>query len=167
MLAGPYRVGPWPGLSPSGAIVLIGCALLLAVIDVGGWWYLLLVPLGIATRVVSAPGAASAVCGAYLLPRALLSLVQPAVPLPPLLIIASMAFDLAWWLRAGDIPRRRSKWLKRPKIERTPTALRGAIAGGLFGAVLSAVDGSTIVESIAAVAISAVIGGLSARGTAS
>ena len=29
-LRGPYRAGPWPGLTPAGAGVLLGCALLLA-----------------------------------------------------------------------------------------------------------------------------------------
>jgi hypothetical protein len=111
MLEGPYRAGPWPGLTARGAAILLGCALLLAIgqvligpirgalPDLPVLAVTTLFPLAIATRIVQAPGAASATCGAYLLPRTLLSLIQPAVPLPPLLLVPALAFDVAVWLR--------------------------------------------------------------------
>src|SRR5260370_32640221 len=112
---GPYRLGPWPGLTPRGAGVLIGCALLIglaqtllgppgtAVPDLPLLGLTALLPMALATRIVRAPGAASAACGAYLMPRALLSLAQPGLELPPLLLVPAVAFDLALWLQRGDL----------------------------------------------------------------
>jgi hypothetical protein len=146
---------------------LLGCAALLAVAELSEWRLLMLVPMAIGTRVVNAPGAASAICGAYLLPRTLLSLVQPGLPLPPLLLIPSMAFDVTLWLRAADFRLVRPPWRKRPKVHRTPTRLRGALAGAVFGVTLAAVEGSTQLDALMTIAISALIGSFSARGTAS
>src|SRR4051812_26929393 len=110
MLRGPYRAGPWPGLTVAGALVLLGCAGLLALgeglvglprqplWDLRVYGLVSLLPLGVATLVVRAPGAAAAVCGAYLLPRSLLSVLLPGLEPPPLLLVPAVAFDLCAWL---------------------------------------------------------------------
>ena len=144
MLSGPYRVGPWPGLTPRGALALLGCAALLGagMAIIGSAWLpvlgmIALLPLAIATRVVNTPGAASAVCGAYLLPRTLASLLHPDVPLPPLLLVAAIAFDLAVWVRTSDFRRRKLSTRQPPRILRW---WRAAAAGAVFGIVLAAVE---------------------------
>jgi hypothetical protein len=159
-MRGPYRAGPWPGLTPTGALILLGCAVLLglahtaignphrALPDLPLLATTTLVPLLLGTRIVSAPGAASAVCGAYLMPRALISLVEPELEPPPLLLVPALAFDVAVWLRGADLahiarawPRRERRWRKRrPPIQRRLDWPRAAFAGGLFGLVLSAVE---------------------------
>jgi hypothetical protein len=154
-MRGPYRAGPWPGLTPRGAAVLLGCAVLLACgqLLVGqprrAWPDLFmvavtaLVPLALATRIVQAPGAAAAVCGAYLLPRTIISVIDPSVEPPPLLLVPALAFDLGAWLRASDLPwpRRRNAWRRR---NRTPRRVfswaRAGLAGGIFGLVFAAVE---------------------------
>jgi hypothetical protein len=160
MLEGPYRVGPWPGLTPSGAGVLLGCAVLLAVgqlfvgspqrplPDLPVLGIAALLPVVIATRIAWTPGAASAVCGAYLMPRTLLSLAHPALELPPLLLVPSLAFDLALWLSASDLtralqswPRRpHPRWKRSPPTVRSPGRARAVLAGAAFGLVLSLVE---------------------------
>ena len=157
-----YRAGPWPGLSPAGGMVLLACALLLA----GGQLVLgddpdtslrelpllgvlAVCPLVLATRRVGMPCSASAVCGAYLLFRTLASLVDPAIPPPPLLLVPAVAFDLTSWLRASDLagmarhlrPGRRSRW-RRAKVEprRRAGPRRSAMAGAVFGAVLATIE---------------------------
>ena len=189
MLGPPYRVGPWPGLSPSGARVLLGCALLLALgqlmatgaqgaLDLPGVAVTALIPMAIATRVVNAPGAASAVCGAYLLPRVLLSLADPSLRLPPLLLVASLAFDGVLWVRATDFKRR-----KRPRVSRQVGWARAAAAGAVFGLAFAVVEPpyeiflgassdtwtgpSVLVAGVLGGAGCALIATLSARGTAS
>src|SRR5438105_5797515 len=125
---GPYRAGPWPGLTPRGAGVLLGCALLLA----GGQLIVgpprqplpdlpllaatAFVPLGLAGRLTLTPGAAAAVCGAYLLPRSLLSLVDPSVEPPPLLLVAALAFDVSLWLQPRDIASVFAAWRRKHRI---------------------------------------------------
>jgi hypothetical protein len=104
--------------------------------------------MAIATRIVQTPGAASAVCGAYLMPRTLLSLLQPGVELPPMLLVPSLAFDLVLWLRAGDVARALHAWprpsrlaWKRPRLTaRRPGRARAVLAGAAFGLVLSLVE---------------------------
>lgn len=156
---GPYRTGPWPGLSPRGAGLLLACALLLgggqlvlnaphqALPDLPLLTILACAPLALATRVLLAPGAASAVCGAYLLPRTLLSLVDPTIEPPPLLLIPAVAFDLTAWLRPSDLigltriwPRKRPTWHRRDRLPRRLRPWRAAAAGAVFGAVLAAVE---------------------------
>ena len=161
MLRGPYRVGPWPGLTPTGAFILLGCAVLLAAVAetvVGSPRRALpdlpilavgtLVPMLLGTRIVRAPGAASAICGAYLMPRTLISLVEPRLEPPPLLLVPALAFDLALWARAADLarianawPRREHRWRKRPRPSRRRLDWwRAALAGGVYGLVLSVVE---------------------------
>jgi hypothetical protein len=160
MLDGPFRVGPWPGLSPRGGAVLVGCALLLGIAsaatgdprralpDVPLLSIASLLPMLLATRLVNAPGAASGVCGAYLLPRSLISLIDPAIDPPPLLLVSAVAFDLVLWLRAADLarvasawPRRDATWRKHPpKPIRQITLWRALCAGAAFGIVLSLVE---------------------------
>jgi hypothetical protein len=122
-------------LTASGAGVLLGGALLLgvgqiligtprsALPDLPVLGVTALFPVAIAMRMIQTPGVASAVCGAYLLPRTLLSLVQPGLELPPLLLAPALAFDAAWWLL--PITRRRE-----------------AIAGACFGLTLAVVEPS-------------------------
>ena len=160
MLDGPFRVGPWPGLTPRGGGVLLGCALLLGIAsaatgdprgalpDLPVLGITSLLPMLLATRIVNAPGAASGVCGAYLLSRTLVSLVDPAVEPPPLLLVPSVAFDLVLWLRAADLARLASVWPRRDAIwrKRPPRAVRrlewwrAMCAGGVFGLSLSLVE---------------------------
>jgi hypothetical protein len=106
-----------------------------------------LVPLVVATRVVKTPGVAAAVCGAYLLPRTLISLVDASIEPPPLLLVPALAFDLCAWLRSSDLanvrqawPRARVSWRKRARQPRRITLVRGAIAGATFGIVWSLVE---------------------------
>jgi hypothetical protein len=159
---GPYHAWPWPGLTPRGAGLLLGCALLLAggqlilalpqrpMPDVPRMACMAFAPLALATQLTRTPGAASAVCGAYLLPRSLLSLVDPGLPPPPLLLVPALVFDLSMWLRASDLlnlttlwPGRRNAWRKRtaPKT-RQPGRIRAALAGGLFGLTLATLQPS-------------------------
>ncbi len=158
-LRGPYRAGPWPGLTPAGAGVLLGCALLLA----GGQLIVgtpstpmpdlpilaacAFAPLVLATRLTRIPGAAAAVCGAYLLPRSLLSLFDPGLEPPPLLLVPALAFDLTLWLAARDVanlrtlwPVRRKRWPKPNSRPLQPGSLRASLAGGLFGLTLAAIE---------------------------
>jgi hypothetical protein len=134
-----FRAGPWPGLTPSGAGVLLACAVFLAIgqILVGPPTQLLpdlpvigvtaLLPMALGLRIVRVPGAASAVCGAYLLPRSTIALLQSRLDQPPLLLVASIVFDVALWLLASRLPRLQ------------PNA-RTAVAGGAFGAVFAAIE---------------------------
>jgi hypothetical protein len=153
-------VGPWPGLTPAGALILLGCGLLLGVMttavgnprralpDLPVLGVATLIPLLLGTRIVRAPGAASAICGAYLMPRTLLSLAEPGVEPPPLLLVPALAFDLALWLRRADLarlasglPRRGRAWRKRPRpTKRRLDRWRAAVAGGVYGLVLSVVE---------------------------
>jgi hypothetical protein len=158
----PYRSGPWPGLTPRGAAILLACAVFLAIgqvligpietplPDLPLLGLTALLPLAIAERIVRAPGAATAVCGAYLLPRATISLLIPTVPPPPLLLVPAIAFDLVLWLHGSHLaavrelwPRRQQVWRRRPKTASTPfSRSRALIAGGFFGLVVSLVEPS-------------------------
>lgn len=153
-------MGPWPGLTPTGALILLGCAVLLAAVAetvVGSPRRALpdlpilavgtLVPMLLGTHIVRAPGAASAICGAYLMPRTLISLVEPRLEPPPLLLVPALAFDLALWARAADLvrianawPKRERRWRKRPRPSRRLDWWRAALAGGVYGLVLSVVE---------------------------
>jgi hypothetical protein len=182
-------------LTPSGGVLLISCGVLLA----GGQlllgeprraWpdvlllaFTTLVPLALATRIVHVPGAASAVCGVYLLPRTLMSLIDPGIEPPPLLLVPALAFDLTGWLRVSDAwPIRRNRWRRRDRTARCVSRPRGALAGAVFGLVLSAVvpplalllggnaaDWSTpdLWTATVASALDCALIGLSARGTGS
>lgn len=173
VIQGPYRAGPWPGLTPSGAIVLLLCAILIGAFESAFNWRSLPVlafgalgPMAVATRVVKTPGAASAVCGAYLLPRTLLTLASPDLALPPFLLVPAFAFDLALWLRRSDV---RWPWRKRrrPREVRRVTLSRAAFAGALFGVVLAAVQPSfELLPTVVTIALSSSVGLVSVRGTA-
>ena len=192
-LRGPYRAGPWPGLTPAGAGVLLGCALLLAggqlivgtpstpMPDLPILAALAFAPLALATRLTRIPGAAAAVCGAYLLPRSLLSLLDPGLEPPPLLLVPALAFDMSLWLRTDDAlklrklrPRRRAAWRKRNNRPRQPGRFRASLAGGFFGLTLAVLEppfvillgaepatwsGPALIEAVAlCVAVCAVLG---------
>lgn len=169
LLQGPYRVGPWPGLSTSGAIVLLLCALALGALESAFDWRSLpvlavtaLAPMAMATRIVNAPGAATAVCGAYLLPRTVWTLANSDVALPPLLLPAAFAFDITLWVRWQDIKRPKG----RRRLPRELTWRRAAVAGATFGVVLVVVQAPLeLLPSIAAVAGATVVGLVSVRGT--
>jgi hypothetical protein len=156
----PYRSGPWPGLTPRGAWLLLACAAFLAVgqvligpltkplPDLPVLGLTALMPLAIAERIIRAPGAATAVCGAYLLPRATLSLLVPTIPAPPLLLIPALAFDLALWLDTSHVsaivdllPRRLRVWRdgRKPSTAQFSRG-RALAAGAIFGIVLSLVE---------------------------
>jgi hypothetical protein len=162
VLSGPYRAGPWPGLTVRGAAVLLVLAAVLAIAqlvtnDGLPMAVLSIVPLALATRLVRMPGAASAVCGAYLLPRSLASLLDPRLELPPLLLIPTMLFDLAVWLRPHDLtvlwPRRKTLWRRRVRVIRALSAWRGAFAGAVFGSTLVAVGASAQVPVMVAASL--------------
>jgi hypothetical protein len=155
----PYRVGPWPGLTWHGAGVLVACAWMLLGLelvvvrtqrdgrawpDLVVWAAAMVVPPVLATCVVRIPGAASAACGVYLLWRGLLSLVDPQVEPPPLLLPAAVAFDLLAWLRSADV--RPPPWW-RGAVRRNPkpgarglAGRRVAIAGGALGLIFGVVE---------------------------
>jgi len=154
-----YRAGPWPGLSPRGGGVLLATALLLAagatalgspqraLPDLPLLAVVCVLPLALATAIVQTPGVATAVCGAYLLPRSLLSLVDPSLALPPLLLLPAFAFDLGAWSHPSHLrllgslwPRRRVRW-RRPRLAMVRLRpWRTALAGALFGALLVLVE---------------------------
>ncbi len=129
---GAFRSGPWPGLTPRGAVLLLVYALLLAgsQLAVGqaeldtarrsALWYVPAIAVGaiaapvLAARMTGMPGAASAVCGAYLLPRSLASLAFPVLATPPLLLAPAMALDVALWLRPSDLAWLFAAWPRGP-----------------------------------------------------
>jgi hypothetical protein len=137
----PLRAGPWPGLTPLGAVVLLGCAALIVVgrapfgeprqplPDLVTLAVVTFVPLMLAARVVHMPGAAAAACGAYLLPRTLISLIDPTTEPPPLLLVPAVTFELAAWLRPSDVlavtrawpwPTWARRWRDRPPRQAGP-----------------------------------------------
>jgi hypothetical protein len=93
-------------------------------------------PVLLATATVRVPGVASAMCGAYLLPRSVLSLLQPGLPLPPLLLIPAMSFDLVVWLAWADLvwlwPSGRGEWGKKAHVVRAVRPWRLFVASALF-----------------------------------
>jgi hypothetical protein len=153
---GIYRAGPWPGLTARGAAVLLACAALLAGLQVmvgapqQAWPDLTVhavtafIPLVLATRWLKMPGAASAACGAYLLPRSLISLIQPSLEPPPLLLVGAVAFDLTLWLHRADLakvwPRGGQRWRKRFRLVRKITLWRSVLGGAIFGLTFSLVQ---------------------------
>jgi hypothetical protein len=201
----PLRAGPWPGLRPLGALVLLGCAALIAVglapvgephqplPDLVTLAVTTFVPLMLAARALHMPGAAAAACGAYLLPRTLVSLVNPTTELPPLLLVPAVAFELAAWLRPSDVRAATRVWPWRSGArrsregERRPRRItwrRGIVAGAVFGITLSLIEppfamllgadratwsGSNLwlAAGLSTVACAALGATLSARGTAS
>jgi hypothetical protein len=128
-------------VTPGGAGLLLANALLLAGLQMVPYLpsALSIAPLLLATAIVQIPGAAAAVAGAYLLPRSLVSLLNPAAELPPLLLIPAFAIDLVVWLRPSDlgvrIPRRRPKWQIRDRRPRRLEPWRLAL-GAVVGAVV-------------------------------
>jgi len=152
-----YRAGPWPGLTPRGAGLLLACAAFLAVgqalvgpirqpwPDLPVLGVTALLPMVIAVRLINAPGAAAGVCGAYLLPRTTASLLLPSLELPPLLLVPAIALEIALWLHAGDLalPARRGAWRKRKRPEqRRVTSRQAGLAGAVFGLALGIVEAS-------------------------
>jgi hypothetical protein len=109
-----------------------------------------LLPLAIAERIVRVPGSATAVCGAYLLPTSLLSLLVPGVPSPPLLLVPAITFDLVLWLDVSHLAAVRDLWpgrhvapRNRPKPRRSFFSRgRAVLAGAAFGLVLALVEPS-------------------------
>lgn len=170
--AAPRRSGPWPGLTPRGAALLLDLALLLAGTQLllgsadpnlaarGALPYLPLATVGavlaalLAVRVVPVPGVAAAVTGAYLLPRGLVSLAFPAVAPPPLLLVPAVLLDLCCWLRPADLqalaglwPRRgqaalRWKWRPRKRGRRRVTRSRAALGAAAYAAALACFEPS-------------------------
>ena len=151
-----YRAGPWPGLTPRGAgMVLSFAALLAASVSLAdlplpwltrtGWLGVFtLVPLVLATYVVGTPGVCSAVCGAYLLPRTALSVLVPSLLVPPPLLVPALALDLVVWLRPEDLrvwwPRRRTVWRRRARVERSVVLWRLILGGVVYGVVLAVLE---------------------------
>jgi hypothetical protein len=166
----PYRAGPWPGLTPSGAGVLLGCAFFLAVgqiligppraplPDLPAVGLTALLPLALAVRMTQMPGAASGVCAAYLLPRSVIGLFQSSIDQPPLLLVPAMAFDVTLWLLQS----------------RLTAQLRALAAGAIFGVLLGVVEppfrvllgADSITWSGPAVLVAAVLTGVVCAATA-
>jgi hypothetical protein len=107
-----------------------------------------LLPLAIGLRIVRMPGAAVAICGAFLLPASLISLLQPSIEPPPLLLIPALGFELVLWLRFSHLASIRGLWTRtqpwRRKRTTTKSELPGsrhaALAGAVFGAILAVVE---------------------------
>ncbi len=163
---GPYRQGPWPGLTPRGGGLLLAHALLLAGalllapgdLDAAARGALPYLPLAtaasvatlvLAARLTGAPGAGAAVCGAYLLPRGSLSLLAQTLAPPPMLVAAAVLFELALWLRWYDLvavldvwpARARGRvWRQRPWRSRAFSPRRALVAGGVFGSALALLE---------------------------
>ncbi|HEY1292448.1 MAG TPA: hypothetical protein VGJ60_05075 [Chloroflexota bacterium] len=154
----PYRAGPWPGLTPRGAGLLLACAGFLAVgqvligplekplPDLVVLGVTALMPMAIAERIIRAPGAAAATCGAYLLPRSLISLLYPGIASPPLLLVPAITLDLVLWVDTSHLSALRELLPGGHPTQRTQRAAtpfsrtRALIAGGAFGLVLSLVE---------------------------
>lgn len=120
------RSGPWPGLTPRGAAVLAaygvlaaGMQLLLGPAELTvraraplPWLPLAvvlgLVPLLLGVRRLRTPGTISAIAGAYLLPRALSSLLWPALAPPLALWPGVLLLDVGLWSRVLPRPWRRA-----------------------------------------------------------
>lgn len=136
------RRGPWPGLTPRGAAVLAafglleaGVLLLLGPADLRTgaraplpWLPLAvglgLVPLLLGVRRLRTPGAISAIAGAYLLPRALISLLWPWLAPPLALWPGVLLLELGLWSRVLPRPWRR------------------ALAGGAAGLAVALIEGT-------------------------
>lgn len=85
-------------------------------------------------------------CGVYLLPASLVSLLLPGVSTPPLLLVAALVYDLALWLEPRhfqailEVVPRRIAWRRGRASDERPSGVRAALAGGAFGLVLSLVE---------------------------
>lgn len=170
---GPVRLGPWPGLTPRGAGLVLAAALLLggtqlllgaADFEVAARRPLSWLPLAgvgavasltLVARLTRMPGAAAAACGAYLLPRTLLSLAVAEAAPPPLLWPPTLLLELALWLRRADVEalldllpargaavRRARAWRPRNRAPRSLSRRRAALGGLLFGLLLGALEPS-------------------------
>jgi hypothetical protein len=143
---GPYRDGPWPGLTARGAGLVLAHGVLVAAgqVLVGGprpdliWLCVLtVIPMALATRVVQVPGVASAVAVVYLLPRSLLSLLSPEIALPPPLLVPAVVFDVLAWLRREDLRMPRNRRHVRTARQVSPARLAiAAVAACLVLAIV-------------------------------
>jgi uncharacterized membrane protein len=142
----PYRAAQWPGLTPRGAGLVLAHGFLLAAGQVllgnsrDALWLLCVlsvVPLGLATRLVQMPGVASAVAVVYLLPRSLVSLIDPRIDVPPPLLVAAVVFDVLAWLRRDDLALARRR--RRGRTVRGVPTWRLWTAGVVAAAVLAAI----------------------------
>jgi hypothetical protein len=76
----------------------------------------------------------------------MVSLFDPSIELPPLLLVPALAFDLAAWLRRDDLVAIWRVWPRWParrllkRLERPVRPLRAAFAGAVFGVVLALVE---------------------------
>ncbi len=160
-----YRVGPWPGLTPRGAGLLLACSVALAgtqlalgraevevaarapLTYVAGATFGATLVLTLAARLAQMPGTALAVCGAYLLPRSVVSLLAPGIALPAFLLVPSALLELALWAR-GPLSAIRAAWWRRSPVKPLPATRgdrcvepgRAALGGALFGACLAVLE---------------------------
>ncbi|MBI2756017.1 MAG: hypothetical protein HYX52_04820 [Chloroflexi bacterium] len=167
---GPFRSGPWPGLTPAGARLVLalagglgGTQLVLGAPEVdiaarAAFPWLPLAALGslfilaLAGRILPEPGVLSAVAGAYLLPRTLVSYLVPEVAPPLALWPAAFALDVCLWLRREHVAgagaflpglrpvARRLAFSPTPAQPFRPSQRRARWAGLLAGLVLAAVE---------------------------
>jgi hypothetical protein len=154
-----YRVGPWPGLTPRGAAILLACAVFLAIgqvmvgppgsplPDLPVLGVTALLPLVVGARILRTPGSASAIAGVYLLPASLVSLLMPSIQPPPLLLVPAVAFDVGLWLQPAHLVALAGLWPGRAspgRRHRVPalqlTRLRAVAAGAVFGLVLALIE---------------------------
>jgi hypothetical protein len=127
ILVGP-PMRPMPDLAVSGATALL--------------------PLVVAVRITRFAGAATAACGAYLLPASTVSLLIPSVPPPLLLLVSAVVYDLTLWLRPEThlsrllefLPRHRTVRQRRPVPAHGTSPRRAAVAGAAFGLALAVVE---------------------------
>ena len=165
-----WQTGPWPGLTVHGAELALSLAMLLAALQLALGsrdlyvearsalpWLPVVAALTVGVLVLSAritvmPGFLSAVCGAYLMPRSIVSLLLPDIAPPPLILPGALLLDLVLWLRPEHIvaltdllpsneqAKLRRQWRRRPKPPTSISPRRALGGGAAYGLLFSLLE---------------------------